>query len=66
MQSFNMIACFAAMVAMVAGQTSTYTAGQAITINSQTFTLPTAITVSGFNFSTISVGNVAIPTFSSA
>ncbi|KAK8115278.1 uncharacterized protein PG998_000169 [Apiospora kogelbergensis] len=66
MQSFNMIACFAAMFAMVAGQTQTFTAGQAITVAGQTVTLPTAITVSGFNFSTISVGNVAIPTFSSA
>ncbi|KAK8081338.1 hypothetical protein PG996_000119 [Apiospora saccharicola] len=63
MQSFNMIAAFAAMFAMVQGQT--FTAGQAITVAGQTVTLPTAITVSGFNFSTISAANVAIPTLSS-
>ncbi|KAK8090393.1 hypothetical protein PG997_005354 [Apiospora hydei] len=62
MQSFNMIAAFAAMFAMVSGQT--FTAGQAITVAGQTVTLPTAITVSGFNLSTISAGNVAVPTLS--
>ncbi|KAK8048215.1 hypothetical protein PG994_009945 [Apiospora phragmitis] len=62
MQSFTITAAFAAMVAMVSGQT--FTAGQAITVAGQTVTLPTAITVSGFNLSTISVGNIAVPTVS--
>ncbi|KAK8019083.1 hypothetical protein PG990_004221 [Apiospora arundinis] len=65
MQTYNMIAAFAAMFAMVAGQTQTFTAGQAITIAGQTVTLPTAITVSGFNLSTISAANIAVPTISS-
>ncbi|KAK7908778.1 hypothetical protein PG985_016081 [Apiospora marii] len=68
MQTFNMIAAFTAMVAMVSAQSfsgATFTAGQAITVAGQTITLPTAITVSGFNLSTVSAGNIAVPTISS-